>query len=138
FRSNEDLALALLKQNDLTAEVFELLSKNTGVMKSRKVKLAVVRHPRAPRYVSISLLRQLFTFDLMQVALAPVVPGDVKVAAEQTLIRRLESISLGEKLSLARRASSRVAGALLMDVEPRVMQAALENPRLTETFIVRT
>src|SRR5450755_327259 len=80
----EDLALQLLKRNDLPAEILERVSKNGVVAKSRKVKLALVRHPRTPRRVSMPMLRHLFTFDLMQVALAPVVPADVKLAAEET------------------------------------------------------
>ena len=135
---NEDVALALLKQNEVSPEDLDRLSKSTVVAKSRKLRLAIVEHPRTPRYVSMSMLRNLFTFDLMRVALAPSVPGDIKRAAEETLIHRLETISPGEKLSLARRASGRVAGALLVDSEPRVIQAALENARLTEPPIVRT
>ena len=134
---NEDRALALLKRNDLPPEVLEQLSKNAAVLKSRKVKLAMVSHPKSPRYVSVTIVRQLFTFDLMRVALAPLVAGDIKMVAEETLIRRLEAITSGEKLSLARRASGRVAGALLLDPEKRVIWAALENPRLTEALIVR-
>ena len=133
----EDLALALLKRSDLPSEVLEQLSKNSVVMKGRKVKLAMVGHPRTPRYVSMSLVRQLFTFDLMQVALTPAVPGDIKVAAEDALIHRLETMSSGERLSLARRASGRVAGALLQDLEQRVIHTALENARLTESSIIR-
>lgn len=133
----EDLALALLKRNDLSSEVLEQLNKNSGVIKSRKLKLAIVRHPRTPRYVSMQMMRQLFTFDLMQVALTPVVPGDVRIAAEEALMNRLEKLSPGEKLSLARRATGRVAAALLKDAEPRVMDAALENARLTEAHVVR-
>jgi len=57
------------------------------------------------------------------------------VAAEETLLKRLESIASGARLSLARRASGRVAAALLLDAEPRVEQTALENPRLTEAMV---
>jgi hypothetical protein len=133
----EDLALALLQRNDLAAEVLEQLSKNGGVMKSRRLKLALVRHPKAPHHVSLPLLRHLFTFDLVEVTLAPVAPGDIKRAAEEALLNRLETISIGEKLTLAHRASTRVAGGLLLDAEPRVVQAALENPRLTEASVVK-
>src|SRR5262249_310353 len=65
------------------------------------------------------------------------VPADVKIAADQALINRLEKISIGEKLSLGLRASGRVAGALLLDPEVRVMHAALENSRLTESGVIR-
>ena len=106
-------------------------------MKSRKVKRAVIAHPRTPRYIAISLIRQLFTFDLMQVALLPALAGDLKIATEESLIKRLETISSGEKLSLARRASGRVAGVLLLESDPRIIRAALENPRMTEALLVR-
>ncbi|MGA8152036.1 MAG: hypothetical protein WB952_13875 [Terriglobales bacterium] len=134
---NEDRALAFLKERDLLPELIERLSKNSVVMKSRKVKRAVVAHPRAPHHVAVSIIRQLFTFDLMQIALLPGLAGDLKVAAEEALIKRLESVSSGEKISLARRASGRVAGMLLLDPDPRIIRAALENPRMTEVLIVR-
>ena len=133
----EDLALVLLKQSDLPTQVLDRLSRNSGVMKSRKVRLALVEHPRTPRHISVPMVRHLFTFDLMQVALTPAVPADIRMAAEESLINRLERLSQGERLSLARRASGRVAGVLLLDAEPRVINAALENPRLTESAVIK-
>jgi hypothetical protein len=133
----EDAALRLLERNDLPAEVLERIGKNKAIARSRKAKLALVEHPRTPRHISVPLLRSLFTFDLMRVALAPVVPADVKIAAEETLIHRLETISSGEKLALARRASGRISAELLLDAEARVVSTALENSRLTEAALIR-
>jgi len=152
----EDLALALLKRADLAPEVLEQLAKNASVLKSRKVKIALASHPHTPRHVSVPLARQFYTFDLMKVALLPSVPADVRVAADDALISRLNAVTIGERLTLARRASGRVAAALLLDVEKmdgkigdgkvidaktvarenRVMQTALENPRLTEALVI--
>jgi hypothetical protein len=134
---SEDAALALLRRPDLSADVLERLGKNGNILKHRKVKLALVEHPKTPRHVSLPLIRQLYTFDLMQVALTPAVPADVKLAADEALCNRMETISSGEKLTLAHRASGRVAGELLLDAEPRVMHAALQNSRLTEALMVR-
>ncbi len=169
----EDLALALLKRADLPPEVLEQLAKNANALKSRKVKIALVSHPHTPRHVSVPLARQFYTFDLMKVALLPCVSADVKVAVDGVLISRLKTITLGERLTLARRASGRVAAALLLEVESgdgkimnrktmdrktiagktiagktiaakavardtRVMQAALENPRLTEALVINS
>jgi hypothetical protein len=133
----EDIALSLLKRPDLPAEVLERLGKKGAALKYRKVKLALVVHPRTPRHTSLPLVRQLYTFDLMQVSLTPTVPADLKLVADEALCNRLETISSGEKLTLAHRASGRVAAELLRDGEARVVHAALENPRLTESFIVR-
>jgi len=133
-----DLALALLKRADLPGEVLEQLSKNSTALKLRKVKVALVCHPHTPRHVSVPLTRQFYTFDLMKVALSPVVPADVKLSADEVLIARLKTITLGERLTLARQASGRIAGALLLDPEQRIMRAALENSRLTEALVVQS
>jgi hypothetical protein len=177
----EDLALSLLKRADLHPQILEQLAKNASVLKSRKVKIALASHPHTPRHVSVPLARQFYTFDLMKVALSPSAPADVKVAIDDILIARLETVTIGERLALARRASGRVAAALLLSVEndkvvggkleegkvedgkivekriiekriiegkiilgkapspqARIMQTALDNPRLTEALVIRT
>jgi hypothetical protein len=134
---SEDLALSLLKPVELPPSAIEHISKSGTLMKLRKVRLGLISHPRAPRHLSLPLLRHLYTFDLMSVALAPIVPGDVKKAAEEVLVTRLGTISAGEKLSLARRASGRIAEQLLLEREPRIVETALQNSRLTEASIVR-
>jgi hypothetical protein len=133
----QDLALTLLNRTDLPPECLIALSKNPTVSKYRRVRAAIVEHARTPRHVSIPMLRLLYTFDLMQVAVTPVVAADIKRAAEEVLRAKLETISVGEKLTLARRAGGRIAAELLLDKVSRVMQAALENPRLTEASVAR-
>jgi hypothetical protein len=134
---NEDLALAQLKTRDLAAEIIEEISQQTGLMKSRKVRLAVAAHPRTPRRIALRILRELYTFDLMQFALTRTTAADLRRIADELLVNRLASITLGERISLARQSSERVAAALLLDKESRVWQVALENPRLTEVAVVR-
>ncbi|HEV7219959.1 MAG TPA: hypothetical protein VGN39_13885 [Terriglobales bacterium] len=133
----EDLALSLLKQPAQQPEILEKITKNRALMRSRKLKLALVTYPKTPRHLLPPLLRHLFTFDLMRVALTPTIAADIKIAAEESLINRLEKLSLGEKLSLARRASGRVAASLLDEPNRRVINAALQNSRLTETAIIK-
>lgn len=134
---SEDLALAQLKNRDLPCEQVEELSRNRSLLKSRKVRLALAAHPHTPRALALRLIRELYTFDLMQISLTPAVAADLKRLADELLVSRLASITLGERLSLARRSSSFVVAALLLDKESRVWQAALENPRLTEAAIVK-
>jgi len=136
-RLTEDLALAMLERSDLPREALEQLQRNSSVAKLRKVRLAVVIHPRTPRHVSIPNIRHLYLFELMQIALMPAVAADLKRAAEETLLGRMATISSGERLTLAKRSSGRVAAALLLDKEEHIMQAALLNPQMTEVWIVK-
>jgi hypothetical protein len=133
----EDHALALLRRNDLPPAAFEALARNPVAGKSRKTLLKLVQHVRVPRHVALPLLRRLFAFELMDVALSPTAPTDLKLLAEQLLIDKLEAISLGERINMARRASTGVASALLLQDERAVIQAALQNPRMTEAGIVK-
>ena len=134
---SEDAALGLLKRPDLPADVLEALARNGSILKQRKVKLALVEHPKTPRRVSLPLVRQLYIFELMQVALTPVVPADVKRAADDVLLNHLETVTAGERLTLAHRGSERIAERLLLDEDARVSEAALQNSRMTEASIVR-
>jgi len=134
---NEDQALAFLQRRDLTAEMLPSLSRNPEAMKSRKVLLALIAHPHTPRQVSIPLLRRAFVFDLMQVTLTPAVAADVKRAAEDQILLRVEALSAGEKTTLAKRASGRVSAALLQENEGRVVAPALDNGHLTESLVIQ-
>ena len=136
-RLSEDLALAMLNRRDLPRETLEALSKNARLARQRKVRLALVTHPRTPRHVSVPTVRNIYPFELMQVASLPSVPPDVKRAAEEVLIGRLATIGSGERLTLAKQGTGRIAAALLLDKEERVMRAALGNPHMTEVWIVK-
>ena len=133
----EDLALAQLKDPDLSSDGVEQISRNANAMKSRKVRLAMASHLRTPRRIALRIVRELYTFELMQFALRPGPAADLKRIADELLLSRLPSITLGERISLARRSSTVVAAGLLLDKEPQVWQLALENARLTEAAIVK-
>ncbi len=134
---NEDTVLSLLKKADLTVSQVDGITRNTGAMKSRKVRIAVAAHLRTPRRIALRLIRELYTFDLMHFSLLPAAPADLKRVADELLVSRLASISLGERISLARRGSAMVTAALLSDKESRVWQAAVGNPRVTEAAVVK-
>jgi hypothetical protein len=134
----EELALSFLARRDLAPAAIEALSKRGDLLKHRKVSVAIAGHPKAPRHVALPMVRRLFTFELMQLALSPAVVADIKLLAEEVIVSRLDSISSGERLTLAKQASSRVAAALLLDSEQRVVEASLLNSRLTESWVVRS
>lgn len=132
---NQDLALAQLADRDLPSEAVQEISRNPALLKSRKVRLALASHPRTPRRVALRLIRELYTFELMRFALMPTAAADLRRVADELLLSRLTSITLGERISLARRSSELVAAALLLDKETSVWEAALDNARLTESAV---
>src|SRR5215471_11571176 len=107
-RLNEDLALALLERRDLPRQALEQMHKHKSLARLRKVQLALVMLPHTPRHVSIPIIRHLYAFELMRVALLPSVVADVKRAAEETLIGRLATVSPGRA---QRCAAQRATGA---------------------------
>jgi hypothetical protein len=133
----EDLALAQLADRGLSPDAVEQINRNSALMKSRKVRMALASHPRTPRRIALRLIRELYTFELMRFALMPAAAADLRRVADELLLSRLTSITLGERISLARRSSELVAGALLLDKETPVWQAALDNARLTESAVVK-
>ena len=75
--------------------------------------------------------------DLVQLALSPAVPAELKRNAEEHLLMRLAQIPLGQKITLARRGPGRVAGALLTEGHPQVLSVVLDNPYLTEAQVLK-
>src|SRR5262249_26102476 len=136
-RLTEDLALAMLERRDLPRQVLEQIHKHKSLARQRKVQLALVMHPRTPRHISVPIIRHLYPFELMKVALQATVAPDVKRAAEEVLIAKLTTVSSGERFTLAKQGSGRVAATLLIDKEARIMRAALDNPQMTEIWIVK-
>ena len=67
----------------------------------------------------------------------PAVSAELKRYAEEQIVARLPQMPLGQKITLARRGPSRVAGALVAEGHAQVMPVALENPYLTEAQVLK-
>src|SRR5947208_15334705 len=128
----------LLERKDLPGEILEEVGKRKPLLKSYRVKKALCFHPRGPRLATLRLIRDLYLMDLVQLALSPAVPAELKRNAEEQLLARLPQIPLGQKITLARRGPARVAGALLTEGHPQVVSVVLGNPYLTEAQILKT
>jgi hypothetical protein len=129
--------LRLLERKDLAQEVVRELARHREVRRSYPVQLALVRHPKTPRLVSLPIMKFLYIFDLLRVAQTPGVPADVKMVAEETLLKKLAGMPRGEKISLARRGTGRLASSLLFTPDLELIRAALDNPFLTEGHLLK-
>lgn len=129
--------LRLLERKDLPGEVVREIAAHKETARNYSVRLALTRHPKTPRLASLPLLKFLFLFDLVRVCQTPAVPADVKIAAEDNILKRMETIPRGEKITLARRAPGRVAAALMLTTDGELIRAALDNSFLTEAHLFR-
>jgi hypothetical protein len=136
-RLEERDLLRLLERKDLAHEVVLELAHHKAVRQSYALQLALVRHPKAPRQVSLPLMKFLYLFDLLRVAQTPAVPADVKIVAEEAILKKLAGIPQGQKTALARRGTGRLAAGLLVNSDPELIRAALDNPRLTEGQLLK-
>jgi hypothetical protein len=127
----------LLERLDLSAELLESVAKEGKWSSSESVRIRLARHPHTPRRVALSMLRQLFLFDLVRVSLLPSAPADIRRAAEELIIARVPHLPIGEKLTLARRGPGRVAGAVLAEGYPQAVKLALANSFLTESQVLK-
>jgi hypothetical protein len=133
----EQHLILLLERKGLPAAIVERIARHRDWMRSYPVTLRVAAHPRTPRLLAIPLLRKLYLFDLVEVSLQPSTPAELKRLCEELLIARLGQLPLGQKLTLARRGSARVAGALLAEGLPLAVPLALDNPYLTESQVLK-
>jgi hypothetical protein len=129
--------LRLLERMDLPQEALRELSQRAEAARSYRVKLALVRNPKTPRLVSLPLMKFLYLFELLRVSQTPAVPAEVKMVAEETILRKLEALPRGEKIALAREGSGRVAAALLVTPDEELIRAALNNPYLSEAHLLK-
>ena len=127
----------LLDRKDLPAEILEEVARRKPLLKNYRVKRALAFHPRTPRLASLRLIRELYLMDLVQLTLLPGTPAELKRIAEEQLVARLPQLPLGQKITLARRGTARVAGALLAEGHTQVLSIALDNPSLTEAQVLK-
>src|SRR3981189_3608254 len=114
----------LLDRKDLPVEILEEVARRKPLLKNYRVKRALAFHPRTPRLASLRLIRELYLMDLVHITLLPGTSTEVKRIAEEQLVARIPQLPLGQKITLARRGTARVAGALLADGHTQVLSIA--------------
>jgi len=127
----------LLDRLDLPANVLSEIGGQNKWTSREGVRLRLAAHPRTPKRIAVSVVRQLYPFDLVRLSLLASAPPDVKRTAEEIITARVPHLPVGQKLTLARRGPSRVAGALLAEGHPQVSKIALNNAFLTESQVLK-
>lgn len=133
----EEHVCQLLERLDLASKILAAVAEKREWIAKEGIRLRLARHPHTPRRISLSLLRQLFLFDLVRVSLLPSAPAEIRRVAEEIIIARIPHLPVGEKLTLARRGPARVAGALLAEGHAQAVKLALANTFLTESQLLK-
>jgi hypothetical protein len=127
----------LLNRQDIPDEILEEVARRKPLLRNYRVKRALAFHPRTPRLANLRLIRELYLMDLVQLTLLPGTSVELKRVAEEQLVARLPQLPLGQKITLARRGTARVVGALLAEGHTQVLSIALDNPGLTEAQVLK-
>lgn len=134
---NDDHIKFLLKRRDLSETLLKAVHQLDQVKLSRQLQIALVQNPGTPSSVVLSILPRLHLFELVSICYLPGVTPDQKFAAERALLKRLPTTELGQRMTLARRATSTVVAELLKSGEKPLVEICLNNPRLREVAILQ-
>ena len=133
----EEHLLALLKRRDLSEELLKAVYQLPLTKESHRLQLALVRNPGTPGPVVLTILPHLHLFELVDLCYLAGITPDQKYAAERAILQRLPTTELGNKLTVARRATAAVVGEMLKDGDSRLVEICLSNPHLQEVSILQ-
>jgi hypothetical protein len=119
----------------VTGEVIERVAAESRLLSFHEVRRGLALHPRTPEALAARFVPGLYWRELATLSLDTRLHPRRRRAAEQRLAARVPELSVGEKVAIARRASSGVLSMLRQDPSPRVIAALLDNPRLTEGLL---
>lgn len=122
----------LLRDRNASPDVLARLAGDPRLRGREEVRIGLVRHPRTPYAVARRFLSHLRWTELAELSRRAGASPVLRRDAERILLSRLPELALGERISLARRASGGLVPALREGGEVPVLTALLENPRLSE------
>ncbi len=131
-RCADEAVLAAALQRAVPVAFLEAVAGVSPWSERPRLLARVVLNPRAPRVLSQRLVAALYWRDLAEVAATPRIAAAVRSRAESQLRDGLPDMRLGDRVTLARLATSPMLPLLLADSEPQVTEAALVNARLRE------
>lgn len=125
-------ACRLLRNHRCRSETLGRLGERDALVRHREIRMGLASHPATPRPLAVHLLSLLGWNDLVTVAGRPRTPAAVQQQAVRLIADRVDSLAVGELVSLARLAPRGLLPLLRRQTHTRVIEALLQNPRLTE------
>ncbi len=132
----EDEALLILENRFCTPAIAQRIAQDQRLTAYYSVRAALVRNRATPQAHALKFVHYLYWRELLKFSTDTRISAAVRRAIDQQMLMRLPKITLGEKIAAARACSRELIRALLTDPNPRVFEALLVNPRLTEPDLV--
>lgn len=128
--------LDVLRNPFCTPQIAELLASSHDHLGTRTLREMLAGFPGLNNAQAISLLGSLTWSSLLAVAQTPKTPPLVRRQAERKLILQVPTMTLGEKIAMARRAHRAIVPALIGSRDEKILTALIDNPRLVENDLV--
>jgi hypothetical protein len=132
----EEEALAILDNRYVTPQICQQIARSQRLTAFYSVRLRLVALRQTPQAHAVKLVHYLYWFDLLRLSVDVKVPPTVRRAIDQLLLTNVNKLSVGERVTSARRCNGTLAKALMFDPELTVFEALLTNPRLREEDLV--
>ncbi len=137
----EEMAIALAENRRTPPECLSLLASTTRFRDSYRLKLALCKNPKTPQRVTLSLIKFLRLFDLADLTRNQNIHINIRQKIEQVIKEKIPSLPLGNRITLAKRASSAVVIALLERAKGKnsllLINTCLSSPVLKEGDILK-
>jgi hypothetical protein len=128
--------LDVLRSPYCTAQIAELVASNREYLGTQAIRERLAGFPGLSNAQAMNLLGSLPWAALIAVARTPKTPALVRRQAERKLIHQVPTMTLGEKIAMARRAHRALLPALIAGGDDKVLTALLDNPALVENDLV--
>jgi len=128
----EDEALSILEHPYCTPQICNSIARDARLAAFYSVRLKLVAHRQTPQAHAVKFVHYLYWSDLMRLSVDVRVPAQVRRTIDTQLLTRVVEMTLGERISSARRCSYALIKHFLFDPNPRVFEALLCNSRLRE------
>ncbi len=125
-----------LRDPFMSERVIRAILADESAVSLREVRRLLAAHPATPPSEAQRMIATLYWVDLLELGRDMRARPPIRRAANQTLLERYDALAVGGRVAIARRAGTGLLARVGHDPEPRVIQAMLENPRLTEGTLV--
>jgi hypothetical protein len=128
----EDEALAVLDNPYITPPICQLIAQNQRLTGFYSVRLKLVANKHTPQAHAVKLVHYLYWSDLVRISVDVKVSAPVRRAIDTILVHKVDKLTLGERITIAKRCSHALIKALLFDPDPKVFESLLINQRIRE------